>query len=334
MCSVNVKEKDKETEQEKETAHAISPGRGAMRVSASAPPPQAPRRRTVEVVIPAKNEAAALPAVIRGVLALPEVERVLVIDDGSVDGSAEVAARLGAEGVSQPYSKGNGAAIKRGALAARSDYVLFMDADGQHDPADIPRLLDKLEAGYDMVVGARSGLSSQASIFRWGANGIYNRIASWMVGQKIDDLTSGFRMVDRKKFLGFLYLLPNGFSYPTTSTMAFFRTGYSVGFVPITVRKREGKSHINLWRDGLRFFLIIFKIGTLYSPLKVYFPVAVLVAGAGMLNYLLSMLSTGALRFTNMSTLLVLAGMIVFLMGLLSEQLTNLQYKNVEFEPE
>ena len=120
MCSVNVKEKDKETEQEKETAHAISPGRGAMRVSASAPPPQAPRRRTVEVVIPAKNEAAALPAVIRGVLALPEVERVLVIDDGSVDGSAEVAARLGAEVVSQPYSKGNGATIKRGALAARS----------------------------------------------------------------------------------------------------------------------------------------------------------------------------------------------------------------------
>jgi len=153
-----------------------------------------------------------------------------------------------------------------------------------------------------------------------------------MVGQKIEDLTSGFRVVDRKKFLSFLYLLPNGFSYPTTSTMAFFRAGYSVGFEPVTVRRREGKSHINLLRDGLRFFLIIFKIGTLYSPLKVYFPVSVLMSGAGVLNYVVSALGTGSLRFTNMSTLLVLAGVIVFLMGLLSEQLTNLQYKNVEYE--
>ena len=151
-----------------------------------------------------------------------------------------------------------------------------------------------------------------------------------MVNRKIDDLTSGFRVVDHKKFLSFLYLLPNGFSYPTTSTMAFFRAGYSVGFVPIEVSARQGKSHISLLRDGVRFFLIIFPIGTLYSPLKVYFPTAVLVAGLGMINYFVTTVSTGAWRFTNMSTLLVLSGMIIFLLGLLSEQLTNLQYKELE----
>ena len=288
----------------------------------------------LSIVIPAKNEQEFLGDLLQRLLKVQQVEDILLVNDGSTDDSDSVASSLGIRSITQPYSKGNGAAIKRGALAARGDYIVFMDADGQHDPADIPRLLAKLDEGYDMVVGARSGLSSQASVFRWGANSFYNRLASWMVGQKIDDLTSGFRVVNRKKFLSFLYLLPNGFSYPTTSTMAFFRAGYSVGFVPVTVSRREGKSHINLLRDGLRFFLIIFKIGTLYSPLKVYFPVSVLMGGFGVLNYVLSALSTGSLRFTNMSTLLVLAGMIVFLMGLLSEQLTNLQYKNVEFEPE
>jgi hypothetical protein len=207
-----------------------------------------------------------------------------------------------------------------------------MDGDGQHDPADIEGLLAKLEEGYDMVVGARSGLGSQASVARWSANTFYNKLASWMVNREIPDLTSGFRAVNRKKFLSFLYLLPNGFSYPTTSTMAFFRAGYSVAFVPITVSKRVGKSHINWLRDGVRFFLIIFKIGTLYSPLKVYFPMSVLISGLGVLNYLVTF--AGGARFTNMSTMLLLGGVIVFLMGLLSEQMTNLQYKDTDIDPD
>jgi len=179
-----------------------------------------------------------------------------------------------------------------------------------------------------MVVGARGGRDDQANLARWSANSLYNWLASWMVNRKIDDLTSGFRAVNRKKFLSFLYLLPNGFSYPTTSTMAFFRAGYSVGFVPIKVSKRLGKSHVNVLRDGVRFFLIIFKIGTLYSPLKVYFPMSVLVSGLGIMNYIVANLTSGQLRFTNMSTLLILTGMIIFLIGLLAEQLTNLQYKD------
>jgi hypothetical protein len=182
-------------------------------------------------------------------------------------------------------------------------------------------------------VGARSGKAAQASVARWSANAIYNTFASWMVNHKIDDLTSGFRCVNRKKFLTFLYLLPNGFSYPTTSTMAFFRAGYSVGFVPITVSKRLGKSHISMMRDGIRFLLIIFKVGTLYSPMKVYFPAAAMVAGLGLINYVMTVISNGW-RFTNMSTMLILAGMIMFLIGLLSEQLTNLQFKDTADDAE
>ena len=284
------------------------------------------------VVIPAKNEASGLEKLLPDLLSRYPDAEVIVVDDGSSDGTVAVCEKSGIQVVSHPYSKGNGAAIKSGARAATGDYIVFMDADCQHDPADIARLFSKVAEGFDMVVGARRGLESQASMFRWGANGLYNRLASWMVNSQINDLTSGFRIVDRRKFLSFLYLLPNGFSYPTTSTMAFFRAGYSVGFVPITVSARIGKSHINVVRDGVRFFLIIFKIGTLYSPLKVYFPMAVLVAGLGVINYLMAAMSSGVLRFTNMSTLLVLAGMIIFLMGLLSEQMTNMQYKDIEEE--
>ena len=284
------------------------------------------------IIIPAKNEEQGLAAM------LPELRReypeaeIIVVNDGSTDRTAQICEDAGVTVLTQPYSKGNGAAIKSGARAASGEYLVFMDGDGQHNAADVDKLLYKVEEGYDLVVGARSGRGAQASVARWSANAFYNRLASWMVNRKIDDLTSGFRCVNRKKFLSFLYLLPNGFSYPTTSTMAFFRAGYSVGFVPITVSKRLGKSHINIIRDGVRFFLIIFKIGTLYSPLKIYFPTAVLVSGFGVLNYIITATNSGGFRFTNMSTLLALAGMIIFLIGLLSEQLTNLQYKDTTDE--
>jgi glycosyltransferase involved in cell wall biosynthesis len=286
------------------------------------------------IVIPAKNEEQGLALFLPRLRALYPAAQIIVVNDGSTDATAQVCNVAGVTVLSQPYSKGNGAAIKAGAQAATGDYIVFMDGDGQHNPEDIALLLAKLAEGYDLVVGARSGLASQASLARCSANAFYNRFASWMVGHRIHDLTSGFRAVNRRKFLSFLYLLPNGFSYPTTSTMAFFRAGYSVGFVPIEVNQRLGKSHINVLRDGVRFFLIIFKIGTLYSPLKVYFPLSVLLAGAGVLNYVAGAIGSGMFSFSIMSSLLLLAGLVVFLIGLLSEQLTNLQYKDVDHEGE
>ncbi|MEM7283851.1 MAG: glycosyltransferase family 2 protein, partial [Pseudomonadota bacterium] len=246
------------------------------------------------IVIPAKNEQEGLATFLPSLRqAYPDIE-VIVVNDGSTDNTVAVCEKHGVRVITHPYSKGNGAAIKTGSRAASGDYIVFMDGDGQHDPADIARILVKVEEGYDLVVGARQGLSSQASIARWSANNLYNKLAGWMVNREIPDLTSGFRCVNRRKFLDFLYLLPNGFSYPTTSTMAFFRAGYSVGFVPIEVAPRVGSSHINILRDGVRFFLIIFKIGTLYSPLKVYFPVALLMALLGMTNYIVTTMASGS----------------------------------------
>jgi glycosyltransferase involved in cell wall biosynthesis len=220
---------------------------------------------------------------------------------------------------------GNGAAIKRGARAASGDILVFMDADGQHDPGLIQQLLDRLDAGFDMAVGAR-GASGQANAGRGAANAFYNRLASWMTGHRIADLTSGFRAVRADKFREFLHLLPNGFSYPTTSTMAFFRSAYPVAYVSIPVSRRIGtSSHIRPLRDGLRFLLIIFKIATLYSPLKLFAPTAFVFGLLGFGYYAYTFLFEH--RFTNMSALLLSAAVIVFLIGLISEQITNLTYR-------
>ncbi|WP_211363142.1 glycosyltransferase family 2 protein [Thermochromatium tepidum] len=279
---------------------------------------------TLSIILPARNEARSLQQLLPRLReVIPEAELILV-DDGSTDATAAVAEEAGARVIRHPYGMGNGAAIKSGARAATGDILVFMDADGQHDPADIPRLLAKLDEGYDMVVGAR-GRGSQANLGRGLANGVYNRIASLMTGHRISDLTSGFRAVQAAKFREFLYLLPNGFSYPTTITMAFFRSAYPVAYVPITARPRIGKSHLRPLRDGVRFLLIIFKIATLYSPLKLFLPVAFAFFLLGMGWYGYTFAIEG--RFTNMSALLLSASVIVFLIGLISEQITHLTYK-------
>jgi glycosyltransferase involved in cell wall biosynthesis len=280
--------------------------------------------RTVSVVIPARNEEASVGRVVSGVLAALPGAEVIVVDDGSTDGTATVAGAAGAKVVSRPRGLGNGAAIKTGARVASGELIVFMDADGQHDPAEIPRLLRALAEGYDMVVGARDR-RGQANAGRALANGFYNRFASWMTGYRIEDLTSGFRVARAGKFREFLSLLPNGFSYPSTSTIAFIRSGYPVGYLPIAVAKRDGKSHIRPLRDGLRFLLIIFRIASLYSPLKLFVPVAALFTLLGLGNYAYTFATEG--RFTNMSALLISAGVLTFMIGLVSEQITQLTYR-------
>ncbi len=279
----------------------------------------------ISIVLPAKNEAGAIGDTIDKIHALNIAKEILVVNDGSTDQTQEVAEKLGARVINHPYSKGNGAAIKTGARAASGDIIVFMDADGQHDPNDIFQLIEKIEQGYDLVVGARQK-GSQASVGRGIANALYNNLATYMTEQKVEDLTSGFRAVRADKFLEFLYLLPNGFSYPTTSTMAFFRAGYSVAYVPIHAAKRIGTSHIQPLKDGIRFFLIIFKIATLFSPLKMFLPISVVLflIGTGWYGYTLYEFH----RFTNMSALLYTGSVMIFLMGLISEQITALMYKD------
>lgn len=278
----------------------------------------------LSIILPAKNEAAALVDLLPRLRATWPDAEIIIVDDGSSDDTPRVCEEAGVRTVRQPYSMGNGAAIKRGAREARGDVFVFMDADGQHDPALIGRLLGRMDEGYDMVVGARDW-SGQAGVGRGIANTIYNWLATRMTGFEVKDLTSGFRAVRAGKFREFLHLLPNGFSYPTTCTMAFFRSAYAVAYEPIPVAQRIGKSHIRPLRDGVRFLLIIFKIATLYSPLKLFAPASMLFFLLGLGHYAYTFVT--AHRLTNMSVLLFSASVIVFLIGLISEQITALTYR-------
>lgn len=279
----------------------------------------------VSIILPAKNEAAALVDLLPALKQLMPDTEILVVDDGSVDGTVSLCEAHQVQVISQPYSMGNGAAVKAGARKATGDLLVFMDADGQHRPEDIPCLLEKLDQGYAMVVGAR-GQGSQAGMHRGLANRFYNTLATWMVGRKVADLTSGFRAVDARKFRQFIYLLPNGFSYPTTVTMSFFRAGYPVAYVPIHAPKRVGRSHLRLFRDGLRFLLIIFKIGSLYSPLKLFAPVAMVHGVLGMGYYAFTFITQH--RLSSMSVFLLSASVTIFMIGLVSEQITALMYRD------
>ena len=282
----------------------------------------------LSIVIPARDESGGLRLLLPRLRADWPGADILVIDDGSCDDTVAVCSASAVRVISHPRSLGNGAAVKTGARAARGRILVFMDADGQHRAEDVPRLVDALDQGYDMVVGARAR-AGQAGAHRALANAFYNWLASWMVGSPIDDLTSGFRAVRAERFRKFLYLLPNTFSYPTTITMSFFRAGYPVGYLPIVAPPRIGRSHLRIWRDGARFLLIIFKIGTLYSPLKIFLPISLSLFATGIGWYSYTFVTTH--RFTNMSALLFINALVIFLIGLVSEQITALNYRDSEY---
>lgn len=298
---------------------------GCMETTATA----AGETPALSIILPARNEAVGLAGFLPALKAAFPAAEIIVVNDGSTDDTADVARSHGATVLTHPYSMGNGAAIKSGARHARGSVLVFMDADGQHRVEDVQRLLEKLDEGYEMAVGARHW-ETQASLGRSLANRIYNRLASYMTGRRIEDLTSGFRAVRARHFRRFLYLLPNGFSYPTTSTMAFFRSGLPVAYVPIRALQRAGKSHIRLIEDGLRFLVIILKIGTLFSPMRLFLPVS-----AGLFTLALSYYAWTYFnyhRFTNMSALLFLSSLLCFLIGILAELVSSLHYKEADFE--
>ncbi len=283
--------------------------------------------KNISIVIPCKNEQNSIGAVLDELLIGYPSAEIVVVNDGSTDKTAEILSRYKDITVlTHPYGKGNGATIKTGAKAATGEILVFMDADGQHNIIEITNLLENINDGYDMVVGSRDR-KSQSSSARLVGNKVYNHLASLITGHKIHDLTSGFRACKRDKFIEFLSLLPNGFSYPTTITMAFFRSGYSVKYIPISVNKRKGHSHLSLLKDGVRFLLIIFKIGTLYSPLKILAPVSALFFSSGLVYYLYTYLSSA--RFTNMGLLLFTFSLLILIFGLISEQITMLLYMKI-----
>ncbi len=277
---------------------------------------------SITILFPAFNEEQIIGNTIRQVKELYPDFEILVIDDGSTDKTMQVAMDAGANVWPHPYNIGNGAAIKTGLRVAKGEWIIMMDSDGQHDPRDIEKLL-KYKDTYDMVVGARSR-DSETSMHRDFANTLYNKIASYVTHFKVKDLTSGYRLVRKNTVQQFIYLLPNSFSYPTTLTMAYLRSGRSLRYVDIQSKKRQGKSKIKLFKDGIRFLLIIFKIATLFSPLRVFLPVSLVFFMAGISYYAYTYISFH--RFTNMSALLLTTSVVIFLIGLVSEQISQMNY--------
>jgi glycosyltransferase involved in cell wall biosynthesis len=276
----------------------------------------------ISVILPVFNEAKNLGWVLDELdsLKLADVE-VIVVDDGSTDGTSEVAKTRGVRLVRHPYNVGNGAAVKSGIRSAKGKWLVFMDGDGQHRPEDIPGLLAETN-DYHMVVGAR-GKGSKLRFHRYVANLLYNAFASYVTKFKVKDLTSGFRVLRRREALRFIDLLPNTFSYPSTLTLAFLRSGLTVKYVPIQSLYRSGQSKISLITDGIRFLLIISKIATLFSPFRVFVPVSVFFFLSGISNYVYTYVTQG--RFTNMSVFLFTAAVIIFMLGLVSEQIALLR---------
>jgi glycosyltransferase involved in cell wall biosynthesis len=277
----------------------------------------------VSVVVPAFNEAEAIGDVVAGLAGAARWREIIVVDDGSADDTGARARAAGAAVIRHPYNKGNGAAVKSGIRAAAGDYVLVVDGDGQHRPADALRLVAPL-GEYDLVIGARAG-ATQANTLRRAGNGALNRLATYLTGRDIPDLTSGFRAARREHLHEFLHLLPNGFSTPTTTTLAFIKAGYNVAFVPTEANARVGRSKIRLTRDGLKFFLILLRVVTIFSPLRIFFPIslAAFAVGAG---YALWTIAT-QMHIANASVVLILFAVVVFLVGLVSEQISALRFE-------
>lgn len=280
---------------------------------------------SLSIILPAHNEADSLQTLLPLLKKAYPLAEIIVVNDGSTDNTLTISEEAGVTVITHPHSLGNGAAIKTGVRHATGETLLLMDADSQHRVEDIEALLNEYTNGYSMVVGARSR-DGQANAPRWLGNTSYNMLASWIVGRPIRDLTSGFRVVNTRKFKEFLHLLPNGFSYPSTITMAFFRSGYAVSYIDVTVNKRIGKSHIRPLSDGIRFLIIIYKVATLYSPLKVFLPLAGLHFMIGLCYYAF------AGHLTYFSTILISASIIIFLIGLVSEQITTLMYQQKQHE--
>jgi glycosyltransferase involved in cell wall biosynthesis len=275
------------------------------------------------VVIPAFNEAAVIADVVAGLRGAGDWHEILVVDDGSVDGTTVAARGAGARVIRQPYNKGNGAAVKSGIREATGEYILIIDADGQHQPADAARLVARL-GEYDLVVGARAN-ASQATLVRRFGNHLLNLLAAYLTERPIPDLTSGFRAARREYLLDFLHLLPNRFSTPTTTTLAFVKAGLNVCFEPVEARLRVGHSKIRLLRDGTKFLLIVLKVVTLFSPLRIFLPISLASFLVG-LAYAVWTVATQS-HVTNSSVLLIMLGVIVFLMGLVSEQIAALRFE-------
>lgn len=279
--------------------------------------------KSVSIVIPAYNEESSITELIKRIFAVSKDFELIVSSDGSTDATVRLAKDAGAIVVEHPYNVGNGAAVKDGALRATRDYIVFMDADLQHQPDDVVQLLQYLPE-YDMVIGARTK-ESMTDLHRNIGNKILIKIAENISGHKINDLTSGFRAVKKELFLKFMHLYPLRYSYPTTSTLAFLSAGYFVKYVPLSsIQKRiHGESNIRPLKDGMRFIHIILRVIMTFHPMKIFLPITLTLFLGGIAVSVYQLLQVGGIRSS--SIILLLSSVIVFLNGMLAEQISQIR---------
>ena len=278
----------------------------------------------ITIVIPAYNEEKGIGNVLLNLKKLVSDYQLLVIDDGSTDNTFEIVKNSGVNVVCHKYNKGYGAALKTGLRNAKTSVVLYIDADGQHNPEDIDRIAEHIDE-YDMVVGARTKKST-VSLLRRPGKKILSITANYLSGHQIPDLNSGFRAIKKNKAMEFMHILPNTFSFTTTITLAFLKSGYDVKYVPIQTIDRVGTSKIKPFRDGFRFIMLIVRTITLFDPLKVFLPISIALFTIGMVYGLYTLIS--ALNISDASVIMITASILIFFFGLLADQISSIRMGN------
>ncbi len=273
------------------------------------------------IIIPVYNEEQSIKEVISSVKIACPHDEIIVVDDGSTDGTPGLLKTMGIRCIRHPYNKGYGAALKTGVRNASHNVVVFMDGDKQHQPNDVHRLAEFVDQ-YDMVVGARAK-GSQVSAFRSSGKKILGLLANYLSGMKIPDLNSGFRAIKKDILMKYMHILPNTFSFTTTITLALIKDGYNVKYVPIKTEKRIGKSKLRPFRNGFEFILLIMRTTVLFDPLKVFLPISLISAGLGTLDALYYVIFHTSI--SKSSLLLIFSGLLIFCFGLLADQVSAIR---------
>lgn len=279
--------------------------------------------KNISIIIPAYNEEKSIESLIKNVKTLDIDKEIIVVNDGSTDDTEKIIKNISdIKTILHPYNKGNGAAVKTGILASSNENIIIIDADGQHNPEDVVKLIEELD-NYDLVVGART-IDSDTEGIRDLGNYIFKKLGSYLTGIKIPDMTSGFRAFKKQHILRFFNLYPNGFSFPTTSTMCFLTTGLNVKFISIKSKKRaKGSiSKIKPLRDGFKFILIILRI-IMLNPLKIFLTAGGFFFFVGILWSFKTILNTGG--FSAGGLLFLISGINLIFFGFIFDQIVALR---------
>jgi glycosyltransferase involved in cell wall biosynthesis len=284
------------------------------------------KQSNISIIIPAFNEEEVIGSVVQSIhSAFPDSE-IIVVNDGSTDNTAAELSKSGVIILNHDLNRGYGASLKTGARAARRDYVLFCDGDGQHSVEDVRRLMNECD-GYDLVVGARKSDSHRPFLRRPGKF-VMRKYSEFLAGTKIPDLNSGLRIFKRDTLMRYLHLMPDGFSFSTTSTFTMIKSNRKYKYIPITVQKRIGKSSVRQLKHGPQALMLMLRLAVLFEPLKLFLWIAGILFILSLASLAIDMCSAGG--FSDTTVILSIATIIIFMSGLLCDQVSAMRREKHE----